>query len=617
MAVRPRFSRFGFQVRLVLVLLVVRLGILNLQNSFLVGRARSALERSELSRAESITREYVQRIGRSPFIAAVRPGTGGNPVSSSSLRIAAQRSGLSQVRLLDDAGRPVASSGPGADSGFDPYAVLRDRKTDDLNGGRSVSTVLDESNLPEGIVVAVHYPLLDHNGRLAAVVETLIPAPDLADLNDRAADILGVQILGVLLIAVVAFLFADWVSRPYLKIAAVAGEAGLEPGEPDNLVTAFRTVVQRLQEQEETISTLERKGAGLGDLVRFASRSADGMSTGVLVLDARDRVAALNDTASRLLGVPRNEAVGQDLNRVVASAGGLEMLVRDSIRTGESATREVLEVQFRDGRSGHLGVSVTPSPGSGERNAGALILMTDLTEIKLLQDQARLRENMAAVGTLSAGIAHEFRNALGTILGYARLLEKHRDDGVQRPAREILKEVDTVRKAVDEFLLYARPPEPAPAAIELEALIRGVVVSAPENLEVRVEGEFGTVVADDGLLRRVFDNLLNNAVEAGEDGGGPVQVRISGRVVAAGRALQVEVEDNGPGIDAADLDQVFVPFHTTRRQGTGLGLALIQRTMVDLGGGVDAANAPGGGALFRLRFPLAGVQEDGGECHKT
>ncbi|MBD3868427.1 MAG: hypothetical protein IFK94_09920 [Acidobacteria bacterium] len=604
MAGSLRVGRFGFQVRLVLVLLVLLLGILNLLNSFMVGRARSALERSELSRAESISREYIQRIGRPPFMAAVRPGSGGNPVTSSSLRIAAQRSGLSQVRLLDISGRTVASSGPSAGSGPDPYAVLETKQEDDLAAGRTVSRILDESDTPEGVVLAVHYPLLDHNGRLAAVVETLVPAQDLADLNDRANNILGVQILGVLLIAIVAFLFADWVSRPYRKIAAVAGEAGLDPGEPDHLVSAFRTVVRRLKEQEETISTLERKGAGLGDLVRFASRSADGMSTGVLVLDGRNKVAALNDTASRLLSVPRDNAVGQDLNSVVGSAGGLELLVRASIKKGESATREVLEVQFRDGRSGHLGVSVTPSPGSGDRNAGALILMTDLTEIKHLQDQARLRENMAAVGTLSAGIAHEFRNALGTILGYARLLEKHQEDGVRRPAREILKEVDTVRKAVDEFLLYARPPEPSPSPLELEPLIRGAVLGAPENLKIEVEGEFGTVVADDGLLRRVFDNLLRNAAEAGESDDRPVQVRISGWVVASGRTLQVEVEDDGPGIPAEDLSQVFVPFHTTRRQGTGLGLALVQRTMVDLGGGVEAANGSEGGALFRLRFPL-------------
>jgi signal transduction histidine kinase len=230
--------------------------------------------------------------------------------------------------------------------------------------------------------------------------------------------------------------------------------------------------------------------------------------------------------------------------------------------------------------------------------------MTDLTEIRQLQDQARLQENLASVGTLSAGIAHEFRNALGTILGYARLLEKHGEENVHRPAREIRKEVDTVRKAVDEFLLYARPPEPAPNQVELEPLIRSVASSAPDNLEVLVDGEYGTVLADEGLLRRVFHNLLLNAAETGSDRRSPVRVRITGRKVAAGRALQVELEDDGPGIDAEDLEKIFVPFHTTRRQGTGLGLALVQRTMVDLGGGVEAANRPGGGAIFRLRFPL-------------
>ncbi len=610
MAGRLQLSRFGFQVRLFLVLLVVLLGILNLLNSFLLSNARSAVERSEISRAEAITREYVQRVERKPLLAAMGRG-GGNPVTSSSLRIAAQRSGLSRVRLLDDAGMSVVSSGPGTAVGFDPYAGLGAQGEDDLAAGRTVSRVLDGSELPQGTVLVVHFPLLDHNGRLAAVLETLIPAPDLADLNDRAGNILGVQILGVLLIVVVVFLFADWVSRPYRRIAAVAGEAGLEPGGPDQMVAAFRTVVQRLREQEEAITTLQGKGAGLGDLVRFASRSADGMSTGVLVLDGHYRVAALNDTASRFLGVAHTEAVGQELNSVVASAGGMEQLVRSSIRNGENATREVLEVQFRDGRSGHLGVSVTPSPGSGESNAGALVLMTDLTEIRQLQDQARLRENLAAVGTLSAGIAHEFRNALGTILGYARLLEKHREDGVRRPAREILKEVDTVRKAVDEFLLYARPPEPAPTPLALKSTIEDSISGAPEKMVVRLEGEFGTVMADEGLLRRVFDNLLRNAAEAGEERGGPVQVRITGRVAAAGHTLQVEVEDDGPGIAAEDLDQVFVPFHTTRRQGTGLGLALVQRTMADLGGSVEAANGTGGGALFRLRFPLAAGSRDG------
>jgi signal transduction histidine kinase len=170
---------------------------------------------------------------------------------------------------------------------------------------------------------------------------------------------------------------------------------------------------------------------------------------------------------------------------------------------------------------------------------------------------------------------------------------------------------------VDEFLLYARPPEPSPSPVDLEQLILATVAGAPESMEIRIEGEFGTVLADEGLLRRVFDNLIRNAAEAGEERVDPVNVRISGRVAAAGRTLQIEVEDDGPGIEDEDLDQVFVPFHTTRRQGTGLGLALVQRTMVDLGGGVEATQGAGGGALFRLRFPLAAKSSEGVERHNS
>jgi len=208
------------------------------------------------------------------------------------------------------------------------------------------------------------------------------------------------------------------------------------------------------------------------------------------------------------------------------------------------------------------------------------------------------------VGQLSAGIAHEFRNALGTILGYARMLEKRDDPRVRGPAQEILREVDAVRATVDEFLLYARPPEPARVPVDLESLLRSAAAVAPAGAEVEVAGEFGRVTGDEGLLRRAFGNLIQNAADATAEAGRAVRVRIEGRRAAGGRMLQVEVDDDGPGIPADRRAQVFVPFFTTRVRGTGLGLALVQRTIVDMGGTVEVGDGPRGGALFRIRLPL-------------
>jgi two-component system nitrogen regulation sensor histidine kinase NtrY len=182
------------------------------------------------------------------------------------------------------------------------------------------------------------------------------------------------------------------------------------------------------------------------------------------------------------------------------------------------------------------------------------------------------------------------------------MLEKRDDPRVHGPAREILKEVDAVRAQIDEFLLYARPPEPQRASVDLEALVRGCAQTAPAGIAVEVSGEFATVSGDEGLLKRVFGNLLQNAADVGGEAGRLLRVRVTGRRTA--RAVQVEIDDDGPGIPAEKRSQVFLPFFTTRARGTGLGLAFVQRTIVDMGGTVEVGDGPRGGAVFRLRLPI-------------
>jgi PAS domain S-box-containing protein len=438
--------------------------------------------------------------------------------------------------------------------------------------------------------------------------------PELGTLQRAVRLLVAAQAAGVVLIAVVVLFFSRWVSRPYRTLAAAADDAALAARagsrvhDPDDLAAAFRAVADKLREQDHALTAMGR-GGGLADLVRFAAGAARAMGTGVLVVDRQGRLVASNAAGEDLLGLPAGSVQGLDIARLGSELKPLRDLIRACLDDGHSVSREVLELHFDAGRVGHLGVTITPvATGKGEVQ-GALILMTDLTEIRQVQQQVQLKEHLAAVGKLSAGIAHEFRNALGTILGYAKMLEKRDDPRVHGPAREILKEVDVVRGQIDEFLLYARPPEPARAPVELEPLIRACAGVAPAGIRVEVSGEFATVAADESLLRRVFGNLLQNAADIGAEAGRVLLVRITGRRTAG--AVQIEVDDDGPGISPDKRDQVFLPFFTTRPRGTGLGLALVQRTVVDLGGSVEAGEGSRGGASFRLRLPIAALPAEG------
>jgi PAS domain S-box-containing protein len=604
-----RLGRFDLQVGLILVLLVLFLGILDLMNVFLLVRSLDTVERVERTTAALAAGRLADAVGEDALIEALRSERRKPSDVASTLRRESARLGITRAHLRDRAGRDLAGiprsgsevPGPPLDrTGADDLAALQ--------AGRQITFRVDSEDALDEVLMVGVVPLLDTTGKLVGTLEAWRPAPDLAALDRRVGRLLVIQIVGLALVALVAVLFANWVSRPYRRLAAAAGKAGLTPAGtgsgPEQLEKAFRAVLDKLRDQEEAIGSVGREGGALGDLVRFASRSASGMTTGVLVVDRGGTVAALNDAAAGLLGVDASRAKNEPLSHLLPHTPRLGTLVRDCVERGKGASREVLAASLPDGRTRHLGVSLSPSVGRSGEVTGVLILMTDLTEIRELQEHARLRENLASVGRLSAGIAHEFRNALGTILGYARMLEKRDEARVRGPAREIVREVDTVRKTVDEFLLFARPPEPKPTRVDLGRLVRRCAATAPERIEVVVEGSYGFVHADEGLLRRVFENLLRNAADAAEETEKRVTVRVTGRPVAGGRTLQVEVEDDGPGIPAERLERVFEPFYTSRARGTGLGLALVQRTIVDLGGTVEAATGTTGGALFRLRLPL-------------
>jgi signal transduction histidine kinase len=274
-----------------------------------------------------------------------------------------------------------------------------------------------------------------------------------------------------------------------------------------------------------------------------------------------------------------------------------------------------MQVRYRleGGRTLHLGVSVIPLLSPEGAPKGAMALLADLTEIVELRERLFLKENLARLGEMAAGIAHEFRNGLATILGNARLLKgaqgaeaSHRDAIVDA----VVAETHVLARVVTEFLQFARPEPLHLETVDLNALIEALLHELTPRAEesgVRfaLEGEPVLLEADRPMLGKAFSNLIVNAIEAlAERPEGDRRVVVEVR--AKNGSATVRVSDNGPGIDPDAREKIFAPFFTRKEKGTGLGLSVVQKVVVSHNGTVELEDAAEG-ASFLVRLPLPGT----------
>jgi signal transduction histidine kinase len=234
-------------------------------------------------------------------------------------------------------------------------------------------------------------------------------------------------------------------------------------------------------------------------------------------------------------------------------------------------------------------------------------LLTDITEVTELREQVALKNNLESLGEMSAGLAHEFKNAIATLQGYAQLLQSlELNDKAQVAAGSLLNEVRNLSSMVTAFLNFARPQPLQLEQVSLSELIADCATELePIFQELRVELvvdalEPLVVRADERMLRLALSNLMRNAAEAiPEDGN---ERRVFVRAARDNAGIVIEVRDTGHGIPAADLQKIFIPFFTTKAKGHGVGLALTHRIITQHGGTLTAANSPDGGALFTVRL---------------
>ena len=414
------------------------------------------------------------------------------------------------------------------------------------------------------------------------------------NLNPNAYALIGLTamvaaLIGVLVFAMLRFAMAARESRLHLRENKT---------ESAFVTAALHEALTKLKAQEREMSARAEASE------RLSGEIVESLSSGLLVVGSDGQLKILNPAGRRLLHRD-DTAIAKPYREVLPAA--LAQLVDECLKKGEPMVRRTLHISS-DQAPAYLGVSVSPlSDGHGQPH-GAICLFTDLTPVVEMEEQLRLKESLAQVGELTAGIAHEFRNGLATIHGYARLLDLNALPSSYHPhVKGIRQETEALGEVVTNFLNFAKPAQLMLSPVDLQSIADRAADEVRNEAHARggaveVRGEFPTIEGDDVLLRQAFSNVLRNAVEACVDASIAPKIVVDGRVEAG--SVRVTVDDNGPGIPSADRERVFRPFVTTKGRGTGLGLALVQKIIVTHNGRIQVAAAPAGGASVQIVLPL-------------
>jgi two-component system sensor histidine kinase PilS (NtrC family) len=354
---------------------------------------------------------------------------------------------------------------------------------------------------------------------------------------------------------------------------------------------------------------LEVKSEHLADLQVVHRDVIQSISSGLITTDLGGVITSINQAGLAILRQHDERLIGAPVTE-----SGLLSAAQWNDMTAVSETQGKLRVEVHlpyDGDSVYVGFSISRLNDAFGSHRGYIVIFQDLTGWRRMQDELRMKDRMAAVGELAAGLAHEIGNPLAAISGSVQMLSSALpDDASQRRLIDILlKESQRLDRTIKGFLRFARPRESASVPFDvarllsenMELLANSEEVSVRHRLKLDLEPPSARLIADPDQVSQIFWNLARNALRAMPDGG---TFRLVGRL--DGDAYRLQVIDTGRGMSAAQRANLFHPFQSFFDGGTGIGMAIVYRIVEDHGGRLRVDTAPGGGTTITVELPAAG-----------
>ncbi|MBM4313609.1 MAG: PAS domain S-box protein, partial [Deltaproteobacteria bacterium] len=351
--------------------------------------------------------------------------------------------------------------------------------------------------------------------------------------------------------------------------------------------------------------------SSLSRVKAFSDNLVENMPIGLAAFDGSGILTAFNQTAEEILGRRAEEVLGKPAGEILP--GDCRVIFLEVTAKRRMIEREI-DCTVADGRTLQLEVIATTLEEADGVFLGSVVLFRDMTEVRRLQREVTRNRRMASLGSIAAGVAHEIRNPLSSLKGFATYFrERFRENPADRETAEVMiREVDRLNRVINQLLEFARPLTMSLVPTSLPSLIRHTLKTVEGQarekgivIETDFSSEIGEISIDADRMSQVLMNLVLNAIAAMEKGG---TLRAS-LVRQDDRSIGISITDTGAGIRKEDLPRIFDPYFTTKPAGTGLGLPIVEKIVEAHGGKIQLTSELGVGTTATVILPIKTAME--------
>ena len=438
-------------------------------------------------------------------------------------------------------------------------------------------------------------------------------------ISETRLNLLLLGVFAIFLGTLGSIFFARRITKPISKlvgttISAAQGDLhqviDIRTGdEIEELGRNFNFMIEQIRLHR---NQLEDRLQEITSLKAYTDNVLASMTNGLMTIDLEKKIVTVNEMAERIIGKGKGGITGFSMEQVLGEQHPLYKILVETLTQEKGISHIEVELK-KDGESLWLIAGTSLLIGGEGKTAGALAIFQDITEIKALEEKLRQADRLAALGTLSAGLAHEIKNPLSAIKTFVQLLPQKIGNSsfMEKFNITVPREIDRINHLVEDLLELTRRRVRPLVDLKVDSLILQVIDLHGEELKRRqivfqddLNKTISSVHGDAETLYRAFSNLIINAIQAMPNGG---ILSISSKLDSSSSSLEITFRDTGIGMDETTAKNIFNPFFTTKDKGTGLGLALTRKIIEDHRGTIEVVSKKGMGTTFTVHLPVVKI----------